>query len=163
LNKDLEEWIRERNWDQKKEELKRIGFFVTQELKHQTNDFSDYIVLMNRQSTDKSAFDVFMNELVQPMIIDTLELALQTRHHRLFSVSDSLKVAGTNAMATGLMLAGTQAVILGDIPSVAGIATGGIICGAYLIWGDFYAHLKGWLAQRRLAINWKESTQQQCY
>jgi hypothetical protein len=162
LNKQLVEWVRERRWDKKTDDLKRIGFFVTQVLKEKTHNFSDYYHLLEVQKADMDVFDAFVNDLVQPMIIDTLELASEVRRDRLFSVRDSVRVAGTNVVTTGLMVAGAQVVLMGDIPSLTAMATGGAICGAYLLWGDIYAHLKGWLAQRRLVMYWKESTQQQC-
>jgi hypothetical protein len=157
LNKKMAEWIRDRNWDMKTDELKRVAYFVTLSLQQKTQNFSNYFFLINIDKEDKSVFNSFLRELVQSMVVDTLELSLIVRQDRPFSARDSIRVAGTNAAATGLMVAGTQAFFMGDIPSLTAMAAGGAICGTYLMWSDLYANFKGWLAHRRLALRWIKS------
>jgi hypothetical protein len=157
LNKKIAEWIHEGNWDKKTDELKRISFFVTHALQLKTQDFEKYYALISPDRDSRPVFDFFMRELVQSLIIDTLELSLIVRQDRPFTTRDSVRVAGTNAVVAGFMVAGTEMFLLGDIPTLAAVAAGGAICGTYLMWRDIYANFKGWLAHRRLALRWQDS------
>jgi hypothetical protein len=161
LNPKLISWVQQNNFAQKQDELVRISFFVLQALRSQTNDFARYRHLMKVENADRPYFDTFMREFIEQTIVDTLNMALQTRKERVLSGGETIQKSLSYAVMGGAAALIGETIIRGE-PQVMVGAMAATMCGGIEAFVNTKANLNAWLAERRLRLEWRNKTQSQC-
>jgi hypothetical protein len=163
LDPKLNAWIRGGQWNLKKDQLKRISFFVLRSLRAQAKGFAKYHFLINIEPQDKPLFDAFLRDFIEASVVDTLTLALKTHQVRPQTFMDNIKDVRDNALLAGAA-AGAVAGIYIDRTSALGYAAGAAaICGSTYLILNSYDNFKVWLAQRRLKMKWAQVTHDKCH